>query len=80
MRFALVLANAAHVKGVPGRKSEANAATWIADLLAHGLIRASFVPPQPIQELRDLPRKMVQHKQRIQAVLAEYDAKRTAFR
>ena len=55
-RFALILANAAHIKGVPGRKSDTNDATWIADLLAHGLIRASFVPPRPIQELRDLTR------------------------
>src|SRR5262249_34005155 len=55
-RFQQILANAAHIKGVPGRKSDMNDATWIADLLAHGLIRASFVPPQPIQELRDLTR------------------------
>jgi transposase len=71
-RFQLILANAAHIKGVPGRKSDVNDATWIADLLAHGLIRASFVPPQPIQELRDLTRtrkqltrEIVQHTQRI---------------
>jgi hypothetical protein len=74
-RFTLILANAAHIKGVPGRKSDVNDATWIADLLAHGLIRASFVPPQPIRELRDLTRtrkqftrEVVQHTQRIQAV------------
>ena len=42
--FELVLANAAHVKNVPGRKTDVNDATWLADLLAHGLIRASFVP------------------------------------
>jgi len=42
--FALTLANAAHVKNVPGRKTDTNDATWLADLLAHGLIRASFVP------------------------------------
>ena len=47
---ARALANATHIKGVPGRKSDMNDATWIADLLAHGLIRASFVPPQPIQD------------------------------
>jgi len=77
-RFQQILANAAHIKGVPGRKSDMNDATWIADLLAHGLIRASFVPPQPIQELRDLTRtrkqltrEIVQHTQRIQAVLEE---------
>jgi hypothetical protein len=50
-----------------------NDATWIADLLAHGLIRASFVPPQPIQELSDLT--LVQHTQRIQAVLEEANVK-----
>ena len=53
-QFELLLANAAHVKNVPGRKTDVNDATWIADLLAHGLIRASFVPPTPIQELRAL--------------------------
>lgn len=81
-RFELILANAAHIKGVPGRKSDVNDATWIADLLAHGLIRASFVPPQPIQELRDLTRtrkqltrEIVQHTQRIQAVLEEANVK-----
>jgi transposase len=81
-RFTLILANATHIKGVPGRKSDVNDATWIADLLAHGLIRASFVPPQPIQELRDLTRTrkqltraIVQHTQRIQAVLEEANVK-----
>ena len=43
----LILANAAHVKNVPGRKTDVNDAMWLADLLAHGLIRASFVPDQP---------------------------------
>ena len=43
-------------QGCTRAKSDMNDATWIADLLAHGLIRASFVPPQPIQELRDLTR------------------------
>src|SRR3954470_16384071 len=42
--FELVLANAHHVKAVPGRKTDVNDATWLADLLAHGLIRPSFVP------------------------------------
>ena len=42
--FTLILANAAHVKNVPGRKTDVADATWLADLLAHGLIRASFVP------------------------------------
>ena len=81
-RFELVLANAAHVKNVPGRKSDVNDATWLADLLAHGLIRESFVPPPAIQELRDLTRtrkqltrEIVQHVQRIQAVLEEANVK-----
>ena len=52
----LVLANAMHIRNIPGRKSDKNDATWIADLLALGLIRSSFVPPAPIQELRDLTR------------------------
>ncbi|NML18952.1 IS110 family transposase [Azohydromonas sp. G-1-1-14] len=56
----LVLSNPAHVKNVPGRKTDVNDAMWLADLLAHGLIRASFVPPQPLQELRALART---HKQ-----------------
>ena len=81
-RFTLILANAAHIRNVPGRKSDVNDATWIADLVAHGLIRASFVPPQPIQELRDLTRtrteltrEMVRHTQRIQVVLEEANIK-----
>jgi transposase len=81
-RFALILANAAHVRNVPGRKSDVNDATWLADLLAHGLIRSSFVPPPAIQELRELTRtrrqltrEIVQHVQRIQAVLEEANIK-----
>jgi transposase len=54
--FELVLANAAHVKNVPGRKTDVNDATWLADLLAHGLVRGSFVPDQPTQEMRNLLR------------------------
>ena len=53
---ALTLANAAHVKNVPGRKTDVNDATWLADLLAHGLIRASFVPDAATQEQRGLLR------------------------
>jgi len=74
--FTLLLANAAHVRNVPGRKSDVNDATWLADLLAHGLIRGSFVPPVPIQDLRDLTRtrkqlvrEITQHTQRIQKTL-----------
>lgn len=76
--FKLLLVNAHHVKCVPGRKSDVNDATWLADLLAHGLLRPSFVPPRPIQELRDLTRTQRQfirerarHKQRIQKVLED---------
>jgi transposase len=80
--FELVLANPAHIRNVPGRKSDLNDASWIADLLAHGLIRASFVPPPPILELRDLTRtrkqlvrEIVQHQQRIQKVLEDANLK-----
>lgn len=52
----VMLVNARHVKNVPGRKSDVNDATWLAQLGAHGLVRASFVPPPPIRELRDLTR------------------------
>ena len=52
--FQLILANAAHVKNVPGRKTDVSDATWLAELLAHGLIRASFVPDGQTQELRAL--------------------------
>jgi transposase len=54
--FQIVVANAQHVKKVPGRKTDVKDAEWIADLLCHGLLRSSFVPPQPIRELRDLTR------------------------
>jgi len=80
--FELVLANAAHIRNVPGRKTDVNDATWIADLLAHGLIRSSFVPPQPIQELRDLTRtrkqlvrEVAQHTLRIQKTLEDANVK-----
>ena len=80
--FELVLANAAHIRNVPGRKTDVNDAMWIADLLAHGLIRASFVPPQAIQQLRDLTRtrkqlvrEVSQHSLRIQKVLEDANLK-----
>lgn len=59
----IVVANAQHVKKVPGRKTDVKDAEWLADLLCHGLLRPSFVPPKPIRELRDLVRyrrKLVQ--------------------
>src|SRR5438552_4421919 len=54
--FEIVVANAQQIKKVPGRKTDVKDAEWIADLLRHGLLRPSFVPPQPIREVRDLLR------------------------
>ena len=54
--FELILANPVHVKNLPGRKTDVSDAQWLAELGAHGLVRGSFVPPQPIRELRDLTR------------------------
>jgi transposase len=54
--FEIVVANAQHVKKVPGRKTDVKDAEWIAELLCHGLLRPSFVPPPPIRELRELTR------------------------
>lgn len=66
--FPLLLANPRHMKNVPGRKTDQNDAEWIADLLAHGLLRASFVPPREIRDLRDLTRyrvKLMEERNRI---------------
>jgi transposase len=52
----VLLVNAAHIKAVPGRKTDVNEAQWIADLLKHGLLKASFVPPLGQRELRELTR------------------------
>jgi transposase len=80
--FTLVLANAMHIRNVPGRKTDVADATWISDLLAHGLIRPSFVPERPIQEMRTLTRtrkqlvrERGQHVQRIQKVLEDANLK-----
>ncbi len=85
-QFDLILANAMHIRNIPGRKSDVNDATWIADLLAHGLIRSSFVPPAAIYELRDLTRtrkqlvrEIAQHTQRIQKVLEDANLKLTGL-
>jgi len=82
--FTLVLANAMHIRNIPGRKNDKNDATWIADLLALGLIRSSFVPPAPIQALRDLTRtrkqlvrEVTRHTQRIQKTLEDANVKLT---
>jgi transposase len=55
-RFTCVLVNAAHVKQVPGRKTDVQDCAWLAQLLEHGLLRGSFVPPPPLRDLRDLTR------------------------
>jgi transposase len=94
--FDLTLANAAHVKNVPRRKTgvpgdrssslgwktDVNDAAWLADLKAHGLIRASFVPDQPTQQMRDMLRARKQfvrerssHTQRIQKTLEDANIK-----
>jgi transposase len=88
--FELVLANAAHVKNVPGRKTDVNDATWLADLMAHGLIRASVacpersrrVPDEPTLQMRDLLRTRKQfvrerssHLQRIHKTLEDANVK-----
>src|SRR5208282_935162 len=80
--FELIVANAAHIKNVPGRKTDVNDATWIADLLACGLIRGSFVPSEKFQELRalqrtrkQLTREQTRHIQRLQKTLEESNIK-----
>lgn len=56
----VILVNAHHIKQVPGRKTDVKDCQWIAELLQHGLLKASFVPPPPIRELRDLTRQRTQ--------------------
>src|SRR5579871_166482 len=55
-RLTLLVVNAQHIKNVPGRKTDVKDAEWVAQLLRHGLLRASFVPPRPQRELRELTR------------------------
>lgn len=52
----ILLVNPQHIKAIPGRKTDVKDSEWLADLLRHGLLKASFVPPQPIRELRELTR------------------------
>src|SRR5271167_3063439 len=80
--FELVLANAAHVKNVPGRRTDVSDATWLAELLAHGLVRGSFVPDQQTQEMRNLLRSRKQfvrertsHVRRLQKTLEDANIK-----
>lgn len=75
-RVEVILVNAQHMKAVPGRKTDVKDAQWIAELLRHGLLTASFIPPKPIRDLRDLVRsrkKLVQQQaqaiNRVQKVL-----------
>ena len=77
-----MLANAAQVKNVPGRKTDVADATWLAELLAHGLVRASFVPDAPTQALRallrtrkQLVRERASHVQRLQKTLEDANIK-----
>src|ERR1700747_1340348 len=81
-KFRLLLVNAHHIKQVPGRKTDQKDSEWIADLLQHGLLKASFVPPQTIRRLRDLTRMRVKIRQmlatfanRIQKVLEDANSK-----
>ncbi len=81
----LILANAAHVKNVPGRKTDVADAVWLADLLAHGLIRPSFVPEAATQEMRallrtrkQLVREQASHVQRLQKTLEDANIKLTS--
>jgi transposase len=80
--FELMVANAAHIKNVPGRKTDMNDAMWIADLVACGLLRASFVPDEQTQEVRSLlrarkqlTREQTRHVQRLQKTLEEANIK-----
>jgi len=81
-QFEQLLVNPQHIKAVPGRKTDVKDCEWIADLLQHGLLRGSFVPPTPIQDLRDLTRYRVELRQsqsrvanRIQKLLEQANLK-----
>jgi transposase len=84
-RFIVVLANAAHVKAVPGRKTDVRDSEWLLELMQHGLIRGSFIPPAEIRALRDLSRyrtSLIQERtreaNRIQKVLEDANIKLAA--
>jgi len=81
-RFEILLVNAHHLKNVPGRKTDVKDCQWIAQLLQHGLLKGSFIPPRPKRELRDLTRQRAQimdeHSRicnRIQKVLEDANVK-----
>ena len=80
------LLNAAHMRNVPGRKTDVSDAGWIAQLVEHGLVRPSFVPPPPIRRLRDLTRyrsaligERTREKQRVEKVLEDAGIKLSTF-
>jgi transposase len=80
--FEVVLVNAQHIKAVPGRKTDIKDCQWIADLLQHGLLRGSFVPPPPIRRWRDLTRLRTSFRQdhttvatRLQKILEDANIK-----
>ena len=80
--FEIVVGNAHHIRNVPGRKTDVKDSEWLANLLRHGLIRKSFVPPKPMRELRDLlryRRKLVEsaaaERNRLLAVLETANVK-----
>jgi len=80
--FELLLVNPHHIKAIPGRKTDTKDCEWIADLLQHGLVRGSFVPPTDIQDLRDLTRYRAELRQsqnrvanRIQKLLEQANIK-----
>jgi transposase len=81
-RFEVLLANAHRIRNVPGRKTDVKDAEWVAQLLQYGLLEASFIPPPPIRELRDLTRqraRLVRERagvvNRVQKVLEDADIK-----
>ena len=81
-RFEQMLVNPQHIKAVPGRKTDTKDCEWIADLLQHGLLKGSFVPPTAIQDLRDLTRYRAELRQsqnrvanRIQKLLEQANLK-----
>jgi transposase len=72
--FPLLLANPHHMRNIPGQKTDRKDCEWISDLLAHGLLRPSFVPPRPVQELRDLTRyrvKLTGERNRVHSRIAK---------
>jgi transposase len=81
-QFELLLANAAHVKNVPGRKTDVKDSEWIAQLMQHGLLKASFVPDTVLRDLRELSRDRTslvaersRLKNRIQKILEDANIK-----